>query len=323
MEFLWFVQVCCDYSCCLIVADATGAFTQMDVTLQENQRTKKQQGFRMHPMSPSIFLCFECMHIRATTVLSGDPVHQDQLGGVILLQVDDFLMGGVGDKFDAAREHLETRFKFQQLSSRHVLVGMTRAAHTLVPLTIALCRARTATSPATPTEVTAYRGLLGQSDVDCIVQPHKHEASQQIIQHLEATVSDVHRLGIDPAVAGYIPYSDASLANASEQRTHVSMVTGRCNRVELRETGSSSIRLQEFASHKFLVNFRRVVSSTLMAESAAVVEALCAVECLYYIVAWRGYATSLLYHRPTYKMTIELKAIEEGLTHHVMKCWLS
>eukprot|EP00971_Amphidinium_carterae_P339911 6477980-Amphidinium_carterae.1 len=47
-----------------------------------------------------------------------------------------------------------------------------------------------------------------------------------------------------------------------------------------------------------------------MAESAALVEALCAVE---WLVAWRGYTTSPLHHRPVSKMgTIELKSIERG-----------
>eukprot|EP00971_Amphidinium_carterae_P253198 5027089-Amphidinium_carterae.4 len=113
----------------------------------------------------------------------------------------------------------------------------------------------------------------------------------QSVQHLQASVSDVHIqydiLGIDLAVAGCIVYSDASLANACEQRTQVSM---------------------DFASHKL----RRVLSSTLMAESAALVEALCAVELL---VAWRRHSTSPLYHRSTSKMgTIELKVNERGVT---------
>eukprot|EP00971_Amphidinium_carterae_P238659 4737628-Amphidinium_carterae.1 len=113
----------------------------------------------------------------------------------------------------------------------------------------------------------------------------------QALQHLQATVVDIKILGIPPAEGGYALYSDASLANLQDQRTQVAMVMGRINRMQLRAEGVTPFSLQDFASHKF----RRVVSSTLMAEASALVEALSAAQ---WLSAWRGYATEKGYQRP-------------------------
>eukprot|EP00971_Amphidinium_carterae_P122056 2417054-Amphidinium_carterae.1 len=68
------------------------------------------------------------------------------------------------------------------------------------------------------------------------------------------------------------------------------------------------LSLQDFASHKF----RRVVSSTLMAEASALVEALSAVQ---WLVSWRGYATQANYKPPRSQLgEIELKPIEKIAT---------
>eukprot|EP00971_Amphidinium_carterae_P077649 1535279-Amphidinium_carterae.1 len=81
---------------------------------------------------------------------------------------------------------------------------------------------------------------------------------------------DIQIIGIAPRSGGYAVYSDASLANLEDKRTQVAMVIGRINRDQLRDEGATTFSLQDYASHKF----RRVVNSTLMAETAALVEAL-------------------------------------------------
>eukprot|EP00971_Amphidinium_carterae_P294692 5851786-Amphidinium_carterae.1 len=83
------------------------------------------------------------------------------------------------------------------------------------------------------------------------------------------TVVEIRIIGTPPVEGGYALYCDASLANLQDQRTQVAMVLGRINRMQLRAEGVTPFSLQDFVSHKF----RRVVSSTVMAEASALVKA--------------------------------------------------
>ena len=80
------------------------------------------------------------------------------------------------------------------------------------------------------------------------------------------------------------------------------------HRGDFRSLGESTFFLQDYASKQF----QRVASSTLMAESAALAQALAHLE---WMVVWRGYTTSQSYERPRSKQgEIELVAIEKGMS---------
>eukprot|EP00971_Amphidinium_carterae_P065570 1299118-Amphidinium_carterae.3 len=272
----------------------------------------RELGFKIHPMTPSVFLFFEKMKVDHTgkfhPVFEAEalPVENGCLGGSLLLQVDDILMAGNGDGFRTAIKKLQKRFDWgkwtdlsqprefngrtlQQVLRNQITVSMVQAVSKMRPLQIPSPRERPAASAATEKEITAFRGLLGKImwSARCAAPQALAAASilasrvptlkfqdmrdiNQALQHLQATVMDIKIIGISPRSGGYAVYSDASLANLEDKRTQVAMVIGRINRDQLRDEGVTTFSLQDYASHKF----RQVVNSTLMAETAALVEAL-------------------------------------------------
>ena len=127
----------------------------------------KDLGFRNHPLAPCVVLLYS------------DAKNQP-LVGVIVIETDDFLMGGLGSKWDTALGELKRRFEFgtwtclrdaakeyggrtiKQLTSFGFHITMTRYLKMKVR-EIQLARGR-GTKPlddATPGEVTGMRGLVG------------------------------------------------------------------------------------------------------------------------------------------------------------------
>ena len=126
----------------------------------------KDLGFRNHPLAPCVVLMY-----------SDD---DQQLVGVIVIETDDFLMGGLGDKWNNALDQLRRRFKFGswtelmgvskeyggrtiiQLNDYGFKITMTRYLKMKVrEIVLARGRCKVATDTATPGEVTGMCGLVG------------------------------------------------------------------------------------------------------------------------------------------------------------------
>ena len=59
----------------------------------------KDLGFKNHPLAPCVVLLY------------GDTTNRP-LVGVIVIETDDFLMGGLGPKWDGVMDELKRRFEF-------------------------------------------------------------------------------------------------------------------------------------------------------------------------------------------------------------------
>eukprot|EP00971_Amphidinium_carterae_P201713 4002809-Amphidinium_carterae.1 len=83
----------------------------------------RELGFKAHPMSPVVFMIYEDMCKDSSGRLMKPSVHPElpkvshQLGGMILLQVDDVLCASKGDKFQEAVQSLRAKFQFGKWSS--------------------------------------------------------------------------------------------------------------------------------------------------------------------------------------------------------------
>eukprot|EP00971_Amphidinium_carterae_P325691 6456087-Amphidinium_carterae.1 len=160
---------------------------------------------------------------------------------------------------------------------------MTKFANKVQLLELPSARAQPGSASATPAQVTQFRGVVGSlawisrcgaPQIAAATSMLAGKASNlliedmrecnKVVKFLQASITPLYIIGMEPCRSGFMIFSDASLANLADQRTQVGMVIGRCDAVSLREKQMSPFSIQYYHSHKF----RRVASSTLMAEAA-------------------------------------------------------
>ena len=128
----------------------------------------QELGFRSHPLAPCVALMYEDLG-------AGKP----ELSGIIVIETDDLLGGGIGDKFHDAVKRLTTRFKFgkwvelqeksceyggrtlKQAADYSINVSMVRYLKDRArEIRLDRGRAKKPEADATEDEITSMRGLM-------------------------------------------------------------------------------------------------------------------------------------------------------------------
>ena len=132
--------------------------------------TFKEIGFKRHPLAPCVAIMYE--------TLGGKPM---QFSGLVVMETDDFLCGGIGDKYYEAISVLRSKYNFgkwvQLLDNSYEYGGRTLTQYKDFSFRISMVRylkdrareidlprgrAKEPKADATPTEITAMRGLVGK-----------------------------------------------------------------------------------------------------------------------------------------------------------------
>ena len=304
----------------------------------------KAQEWQVHPMSPCVFLKFETMaadeeqRVWSPAERPALPLREGQLGGIILLQVDDVLTGGTGPLYKKSRQSLSQRFtsgKWSTLDAAREYNGRTLRQYSQSEFSIDMHKALAKVKPLeipsnrqqepSEADVRAFRGLIGSllwiarcgaPQTLAATSPLASKASKltvadmkmanKALQHLVTTEQPTYIKGISPAKGGYILYSDASLANLQTRGPKQQWGLAECIEMtfDWLERAPSPSRIMLARSS------RGVASSPLMAESAALAQGLAHLE---WMAVWRGYATQMGYQRPVSKQgEIELVASEKS-----------
>eukprot|EP00971_Amphidinium_carterae_P000408 8602-Amphidinium_carterae.2 len=315
------------------IGDVRCAFTQADTSMVENKRPGKIYatlptiGMACFPGARSVEICGEIYGLSSAPQawrntflgLSGRlrnprespdlPKASHQLGGMILLQVDDVLCASKGDKFQEAVQSLRAKFNFgkwsslteprdyngrtlTQLDTGRFVLDMTKFAKKVQLLDLPPARAQSVSAQATPAQVTQFHGvvdslawisrcgapqkaaatsmLAGKASNLLVLLIEDMRECNKVVKFLQASITPLHIIGVEPWKRGVMVFSDASLANLEDQCTQVGTVIGRCDVVSLIDKQMTPFSIQYYHSHKF----RRLASSTLMAEAASLCETL-------------------------------------------------
>ena len=224
----------------------------------------KADGWKVHPMSPCVFLKFEIMAIDSEHRVHRPedrpdlPVQEGLFGGILLLQVDDVLTAGSVLSYQQSRQLLAKRFTLgkwsdlrtareyhgrtcRQVSPSEFAIDTHKALDKVKPLIILPVQQK----EPSEADLKAFRGLVGSTLwIARCGAPQTLTATSMLasrtsqltildmkrankaLQHLMSTVQPMSIKGISPAQGGYLMYSDASLANLADKRTQTAMVVG-------------------------------------------------------------------------------------------------
>eukprot|EP00971_Amphidinium_carterae_P104075 2061131-Amphidinium_carterae.1 len=348
-ELLFVLQVLCDNSWQGQVCDVSAAFTQANMSLPHNQRTEQIYvkapqngelpcfpGVKLFQLKVELYglmtgpLCWKntlfhtcaqlgfVLHpLGACTLLWYHP-RSRKLEGILLVQVDDVLVGGSHPDFRAQLKSLQRTFKFGKwkdlsagtdFNGRHIVqkgvdihVDMREYMEKLQPIPVEAKRTVDAAV------VTQYRALIGAlswatraavphgvgdcsilaSQTTCLEWSDVKELNRSLAK-LKETVPILKVVKL-PAEKSLIVFCDASLSNLKDGRTQISMVMGWMDTGEYRRSGTSPFSIQEWYSKKY----PRAVSSTLCTEAASMSMALAAAE---WLVTWNDMCYDMDYER--------------------------
>eukprot|EP00971_Amphidinium_carterae_P166929 3308170-Amphidinium_carterae.1 len=280
----------------------------------------KRLGFVKHGTCPCLLCYPECMNVdddgRFTHthvsdhgdkgVQSSDQLHT--MGGWILVQTDDLLMGGNGKGFQKAQGELQRSFTFgkwqslkgetctfngRQLTQNgnyEFSYDMTLFVKKIMPVQID--KSRKKVDACTETEVSAYRKLLGSllwaargslpqilGDLSLLAN-RINTLTVESLHYLNKTLKRAQELScplwifsIPPKQLMWISWSDASLANQDGGTTQTAHLIGATSRNILTD-GKGTTSVLHYASKKM----KRVASSTLMTEACALTSCLSELE---------------------------------------------
>eukprot|EP00971_Amphidinium_carterae_P340218 6478433-Amphidinium_carterae.1 len=303
----------------------------------------KKLGFIKHGNCPCL-MCFPeqmCMDDEGRYCQSRsesgegvvEPVHT--MGGWVLIQTDDLLMGGNGKAFQQALAKLQQTFcfgKWQQLMSTTCTFNgrqlsqtedygfnydMTNFVKKVLP--IELNKGRKKGDACTTEEVASFRKLLGAllwaargglpqilGDLSLLAN-RINTLTVEALMLLNKTLKRAQELAapirvhpITPRQLIWITWSDASLANQEGHTTQIAFIVGVTSRSIL-TNGKSPSSILHFASKKM----KRVASSTLMTEACALTACLSELE--WWLEWWHSA------NQPTYRACAALdnKTIRE------------
>eukprot|EP00971_Amphidinium_carterae_P352936 6492777-Amphidinium_carterae.1 len=290
----------------------------------------KRLGFIKHGTCPCL-LCFpEYMEVdsdgRYCTSSGATQPTAATMGGWILIQTDDLLMGGNGHAFQKALEQLRQRFKFGrwdtlkgtrctfngrqliQLDDFGFHYDMTTFVRKVPPIQIE--KGRKKADVCVPGEVAAFRKLLGallwaargalpQILGDLSLLANRINAlTVESLMALNKTLKRAQELSIPirifpiaPKRLAWITWSDASLANQEGSTTQIAFLIGVTDR-DILGAGKGYTSLLHYASKKM----KRVASSTLMTEACALTACLSELE---WWIEWWSSANSPSYQPGT------------------------
>jgi hypothetical protein len=261
-------------------------------------------GFKRHPLAPCVVLKYE----------------GDKLCGLIVIETDDLLGGGITDSFHEAVKELRRHFTFgkwvnlqsesceyggrslRQNPDFSVTISMVRYLKQKArEITLARGRCKQPDDEATELEITAFRGLLGKlnwatregmpngsGDASLLSGKLPHpkvrdlqEANAALRRLLQAEATITIR-SIPLERIRLVVVSDASLGNASGGNSQLAHLIGAAD---------ESILCGEEADFSLLCYkshcMGRAASSTLMVEANALSEGLAEAE---YVATWIGLA---------------------------------
>ena len=153
-----------------LLAEVYGLITGPPAWRQTLITTFRELGFKKHPLAPCVMLMYEDMGAGT-----------EELSGLIVIETDDLLGGGVGDKFHKAVTELKKRFTFgkwiylQEQSTEYG--GRTLKQHADYSIEISMVRylkerarevrlekgrCEDPEALANESEITAMRGLMGK-----------------------------------------------------------------------------------------------------------------------------------------------------------------
>ena len=274
----------------------------------------KELGFKRHPMAPCVAIMYEKVGGVA-----------DQFSGLIVVETDDLLGGGIGDKFFEAVAALRSKFKFgkwvelmdqaceyggrtlKQAPDYSIKISMVRYLKDRArEIQLQRGRASTPEAAANESEITAMRGLVGKlnwvaregmpngagdASLLAATMPHpKIKDLQEANTALRRLIQAEATITIKPIPFGQLRlllFGDSSLGNASGGSTQICHMI--CAVDSSIYTGAEAdVSILTYLSHRM----SRAGSSTLLAESNAMSEGLADAE---WVASWIGYIKDLHY----------------------------
>ena len=274
----------------------------------------KSLNFKRHPLAPCVVLMYE--------TINGV---KDALSGMIVIETDDLLGGGIGPLFQDAMDKLRKKFNFgswhyikdaskqyggrtvRQLEDYSITIDMNRylreRAHE-----IKIEKGRKPDAKCTPCEITAGRGLMGslnwatregmpQGAGDCSMLASCFGGDGPVVSDLlemnalfrrlkkDAVVITIHSIPLN-RLKGLV-FTDASLANNKDQRTQVCYLACMADQSIL-DGKEAKVSVLAYKSHKMT----RSASNVLYTESFGMSDGLAFME---WMSTWFGLAKDLHY----------------------------
>eukprot|EP00971_Amphidinium_carterae_P291424 5785768-Amphidinium_carterae.1 len=337
-ELLYVLQVICDQGWYGQVGDVSAAFTQANMDLPQNQRSQQIYvrapsngelpcfpGVSLFKLKVELYglmtgpLCWKntffhtcsslgfVLHPLGSCTLLWYHPETRKLEGIMLVQVDDILVGGVHSDFVKAMTELQKSFQFGKWKSlsqgtdfngRHLKQVKDEIHVDMIEYLAKLKQIPVEKKEEIhPGVVTQYRALLGAlswatraaipqgvgdcsilaSQTTCLTWADVKELNLTLLK-LQETVTKMRVMRM-PEKKTLLVFCDASLSNLKDARTQVAMVMGWIDTETYRQRGASRFSIQEWYSKKY----PRAVSSTLCTEAAAMSMALAAAE---WLVTW-------------------------------------
>ena len=296
-----------------LLAEIYGLITGPPAWRKSLIETFRMEGFKKHPLAPCLALFYEDLGKGKT-----------ELSGLIVVETDDLLGGGIGEKFNQAVANIRKRFKFGKWirlqEEQTEYGGRTLKQYPDFSITISMKRylqdrAREIRMPkrrkrddlATPEEVSAMRGLMGKINwaVREAMPQGAGDASllsgtlpnPKVSDLLEANAALRRLLAHDiPIRICSIPlkdlrlllFSDSGLHNAGGGHSQTCWMVCATNRL-LMENARAPVSVLTYKSHKMT----RAAAATLNAEANGLSEGLAETE---WVASWLGLARDLQYN---------------------------
>jgi len=274
----------------------------------------RELEFKRHPLAPCVAIMYE--------EVGGKP---EQFSGLIVIETDDVLGGGIGSKFHNATDQLRRRFKFgvwvELMEHAREYGGRTLYQHKNYDITISMVRylrerareivlergrCKTPDELATEDEISSMRGLMGKvnwatregmpngsGDASLLsgTLPYPRvkdlqEANAALRRLLQANVTITIK-AIPLSRLRILLFSDSSLGNAGGGGTQIAFMTCGVD-ASILEGVEADVSPLTYHSHKMA----RAGSSTLLAEANGLSEGLADAE---WVASWIGLVKDLHY----------------------------
>ena len=298
-----------------ILAEVYGLITGPPAWRQSLFTSFKELGFKNHPLAPCVVLMYE-------KIAGGG---KEQLSGLIVVETDDLLGGGIGPQFHDAVTQLRKRYTFgkwkilmdeaaeyggrtlQQSTDFGFTISMSRYLREKAePIRIERGRGKDQEAYATPQEITQMRGVVGK--ISWIAREGAPQGAgdasllavtfpQPRVKDLTAANAALRRLiqNVVPIKIRPIPlerlvllaFADSSLNNAGQGKAQLSHIACAADK-SIHEGAEAEISVLAYRSHKN----PKAGGSTLLNEAHAFSTSLADGE---WIASWLGLAKSLEY----------------------------
>ena len=297
--------------------------------------TFKEVGFKSHPLAPCVVVFYEELH--------GKP---DQFSGLVCVETDDLLGGGVGPKYQAAILALRENYKFgkwkdlmensteyggrtlKQLPSFDILISMSRYLQDkCIEIKLERGRGKDQKALANAGEITQMRGICGKlnwasregmpqgsGDASLLASRMPNPTVEDLteanaaMRRLKANDVPVWIRSIPFENMSSVLFEDASLANNKGGAAQVGHLVCVCEKkIHKGERAKTSVLL--WKSHKN----RRACPSTLLNEATGMSEGLADCE---WVTSWIGLCKNLHYDlRKRHLLNREIKIVALTTCH--------